>query len=722
MDQFSDILAKGKPDYTPLYKHLKQVVSVVVKIANQRKMNVEIARYGAILHDIGKTHPVFQERLSENYKYKESDKPFRHEISSLLFLSLFDEEIHSALIEMVIAHHKSVFDDSRKRGILDLEENYDSDIFEIHSEGWEEWSPIALRIVRLLGVSIREISKEEARRNYEKVIAYVEEKLPRQDYSEWKGLLMAADHFASALVDSTEKYTENLFKSPDLSFFDRKHPLFPLSNKNANSSKTHTLVVASTGAGKTDYLFRRCSGRVFYMLPYQASINAMFNRVKNDLKLTNSNLDIRCLHSTSSISETGNAIEENILQGLIGSSIKILTPHQVAGIIFGTKGFESTILDIKNTDVILDEIHTYTKISRAIVLKMISVLKQLNCRIHIGTATMPTNLYEKIIQILGKENVVEIKLKDEELKTFNRHVIHKISDWKESDSILAESITANKKILVVCNRVYNAQQQYLRLKESFPNVPILLLHSRFKREDRSIKEKELLGLEEKGNSTQMFNTSQETCIVVATQVVEVSLDINFDIMITETAPLDALVQRFGRVNRKRTENTVGKFKPVYVIAPSKDYYEALPYDAKILEASFDILPNGDVLEELALQSMLDKVFPVVDVMDVETHSIFKEDGSVCIDYLTHRSKSYLLELLEIDSVSCIINEDVAEYVEGNFKKKMELEIPARYWSIKDFPQSEYGNKPFIIPTHSYSFELGFQIEEAKAFNPNEIIL
>lgn len=718
MGSFPDILAKGYPDYTPLYLHLEHVSDVAEKIAHHLKMNIEIARMGAILHDIGKAHPVFQHRLSKNYKRKRSDKPFRHEISSLLFLSLFDEKIHSELIDMVIAHHKSVFEDSRNRGIIDLEENYDGNVFEIHSENWEEWSPKAIEILKSQGIIVRAISKEEAKKNYAKVLDYVEENLSIQNYSEWKGLLMASDHFASALINSTEEYSRKLFAPPNLSFFNRKHPLFPLSSKDASSSKKHTLVVASTGAGKTDYLFRRCKERVFYMLPYQASINAMFNRVKNDLEDSNPNLDIRLLHSTSSITAIGNSIEESMLQGLIGSSIKILTPHQVAGIIFGTKGFEASILDIRNADIILDEIHTYTKISRAIVLKMIAVLNQLNCRIHIGTATMPTNLYNKIIEVLGENNVEQVKLNDDELKTFNRHIIHKIFEWEESNTILTQSISENKKILIVCNRVRNAQEQYERLKNQYPNVSTLLLHSRFKRRDRNIKEKELVG----GLSNEMFNKSNDACIVVATQVVEVSLDINFDVMVTETAPLDALIQRFGRVNRKRTENTIGKFKPIYIIAPPKDYYDALPYDAKVLEASFNILPNNEVLEELELQSMLDKVFPTIDVMDIATHSVFKEDGSVCIDYLTHRAKSYLLELLEIDSVGCILNEDIEEYEKGGFKQRMELEIPARYWSVKDFSQSEYGNKPFIVPTHSYSFELGFQIEKAKAFNPNEIII
>ena len=85
------------------------------------------------------------------------------------------------------------------------------------------------------------------------------------------------------------------------------------------------------------------------------------------------------------------------------------------------------------------------------------------------------------------------------------------------------------------NRVARAQEAYLSLKNKYPDVPILILHSRFKRGDRNKKEKVLMGLDEEGNSLKEFNTSSKACIVVSTQIVEVSLDISFDLMITETA-------------------------------------------------------------------------------------------------------------------------------------------------------------------------------------------
>ena len=710
------IKAKGKPNFMPLVTHLEQVALVAEKVAKELSMDSNIARQGAILHDIGKASPIFQKRL---YGKDNSRKAYRHEIGSIFFLSLFPEDIHSELIEMVIAHHKSIYNDARERGILDLNKLYGKEIIEYHLTAWDDWSKTANKILSSFGIKTIEVSKEDAIKNYAKALNYCRaEKRKFNGYSKWRGLLNAADYFASALEDATSDNLKRVFKIPDLSFFNRIDAMYPLSLKSAESDKPHTIVVASTGAGKTDYLFRRTKNQVFYTLPFQASINAMFKRVGNDLEANNPNLDIRLLHSASKV-VAGKNEEEKVLQNLIGSSIKVLTPHQIAAVAFGTSGYESILLDLKGNDIILDEIHTYNGVTRAIVLKIVEVLKSINCRIHIGTATMPTDLYNKIINILGKENVFEIKLENEELEQFNRHITHKLEDWKDSQNIISKAIASNEKVLLVANRVKKAQDWYSELKEIYPEIPILLLHPRFKRGDRNRKEKDLLGLDDNGKSLNKFNTSDKACIVVSTQVIEVSIDISFDLMITETAPLDSMIQRFGRVNRKRSKETIGKYKPVYIIKPTDDIHKAKPYDVDVLKRSFDIIPDGEVLKETELQEKIDIVFPEIDLMDIETHSIFKEDSRWVIDKLTHRKKSILFELLEIDSVSCITKTDIGKYMESDFEGRLLMEIPARYWQVKvrGLEQLEkYGNDPFIVADISYSEETGFNVDKANDFN------
>jgi CRISPR-associated endonuclease/helicase Cas3 len=712
------LLAKSKPEFTPLKDHLEHVSEAAVAFARYLNMDRAVAHNGALLHDIGKAHPVFQNRLLEA---KPNQKVFRHEIASVFFLSAFPENEYEPLIEMVVGHHKSVKRDVGEKGLLDLEQG--SHYREFHLGDWDEWSPQAFDLLNELGVECTAFSKEQAFVNLEYTINYCKRKVKERGYSEWRGLLMGADHFASALIVKTNDKLSNAFKTPNLNFFNRQHILYPLSYMPADSPRKHSIVVACTGAGKTDYLFRRTKGRVFYTLPFQASINAMYKRVANDLEKDNPLLDIRVLHASSSVVKRNGKEEETVLQSLIGSSIKVLTPHQLAAIAFGLSGYEALILDLKGCDIILDEIHTYTDVSQAIVLKLVQILKQLDCRIHIGTATMPTALYQRIAETLG-EDLLEIKLENEALDQFDRHVVHKIDSFEASHSLISEAISNDQKVLIVFNRVDRAQNAYMAILEMSFDAPILLLHSRFKRSDRNDKEKLLIGLDQDGNSTGDFNTSEKACIVISTQIVEVSLDISFDIMITETAPLDALIQRFGRVNRKRTEETLGKYKSVYIIAPTENKNDALPYDHDVLLKSYEILNNGEVLKERELQAKIDVVFPEIDFLDIEEHAIFRANGTMKIDKLTHRNKSHLFNLLEIDSVSCVEATDIEAYENGDFETRLGLEIPVRYYHVKHLTPLNRGNKPFPLPGGTYSWELGLQVEKIKSpqFDENEQVL
>ncbi|QCR22113.1 CRISPR-associated helicase Cas3' [Pontibacter sp. SGAir0037] len=714
----SHLKAKGKPDYTTLYDHLLHVAMVAEKVAVHAGLDIALARTGALLHDIGKASKAFQKKLKPGYKHDSNEPPFRHEIASLFFLPLFPEHEHAALIEMIVAHHKSSKKDVKLLGICDLEyERFDEGInLENHLNEWEDWNKEALELLSLLGIETRSISREEAESAYYKTVSYCDTAEP--GYSEWKGLLMGADHFASALIHKTSAQLAPMFKIPNLRYYNRESKLHPLSLISALSEKKHTLVTAPTGAGKTDFLMRRCSGRVFYTLPFQASINAMHQRFCSDLRADNPGLDIRLLHSSSSLNIEKGKIEEKILQGHIGASVKVLTPHQMAGIVFGTNGYEAVIMDLRDSDVILDEIHTYTQVTRAIVLKIIEMLKNLNCRLHIGTATMPSCLYNQILEILGEGNVYQVRLADEELEKFNRHKIFKSDDFEACHELLKAAVAdtkKGKKVLLVANKVKTAQEWFKYLEEHFSSVPKMLIHSRFKRKDRQQLEKMLTGnrLDEKGSPIQEFNTAEGACIVVATQVVEVSLDISFDLMITQCAPIDVLIQRFGRINRKRTETTIGKYKPVYVLAPPQSNDDAKPYELEILQRSYAALPDQEVLDEKSLQARIDAVFPEIEDTTVEKEAIFSK-GRWRIDKLQHKAKSVLLEKLDIDSVTCITQADQEAYERADYEDRMKYEIPVRYHSMahQHLDQSSLGTRPFIVPNSAYNIEKGLLMDLA----------
>lgn len=696
MGSYDHIWAKSEMrGAVSLAMHLRQTAICAVYIAGWMGLDPRIARLGALLHDIGKASILFQNFLRQNATYPFPFR-FRHEIASLFFLSLVEKAERPFVLEMVIAHHKSLSGDKRNLGLLDMEDWEDNN-FELHARGFEQWSEDALGILQELGLVVHKIGLEEARRNYEEAVAYCRKR--KLGCSEWKGLMLAADWLGLAYGEDVEAVLPRLFVIPDLSCYDNPDPLYPLSLRDARDGRRHTMVVASTGSGKTSFLFRRCRGRVFYILPFQASINAMYERVRQDLQGTDAFVTL--LHAVSCIKWAGQEPEERILQRMTGASVKVMTPHQIASVVFGGKGYEAMVIDLKGCDVILDEIHTYSDVMQAIVLKLVEVLVHLGCRVHIGTATMPSVLYQKIIQLLGGEKeVYEVRLSPEELDSFDRHVIYKVKSFEETEEAINEAIAKGRKVLIVCNQVKRAQALYGRIAEKYAGVSKMLIHGRFKRGCRALLEAKLL---------KEMNVGKEACIVVSTQVVEVSLDINFDLMVTECAALDALLQRLGRINRLRVEPACRTYKPIYVIQPLIGKKDVFPYDADILKKSYAVLPDGKLLKERQIQELLDEVYPPngCHFVDIEMNVAFRE-GAWKIFELDHYSKSVLLERLEIDSVACICESDCMVYEQGNSEKRLELEIPVSFRSIrsKGLRQLAVGIHPFVIPDRAYSEELG----------------
>lgn len=700
-----------------LLEHTQHVVTAIEKFVEgfDYSFDKTIAIKGAILHDLGKAHPIFQDKLNGiNNKKIIDDVVHRHEISSLAMVSCFPNEEWNDLIDLVVGHHKSIINDKNKRGILDIKTHHRNWI-DVHLQDFEIWSHYCYQILEHFKVHYKKISYEEAQKTLQYVVKFCEDK--GNNWSAHRGLLMASDHLASAFMSRTNEITNNLFTIPNLSYFNdkkRQSEIYPLSKVNTKIEKKHTLVVAPTGAGKTDFLIKRCKGRIFYTLPYQASINSMFDRLSYAIKSIQPEADIRLLHSISKIvisKDNEKRIDEQILQPLSGASIKVLTPHQMSAMVFGTKGYETIMLDVMGCDIILDEIHTYSDISQSMVIEIVKTLLRLNCRIHIGTATMPQKLYDILLETLGgKEDVFVYKLDDDTLKTFNRHSIYKITN-EDVDYIIEKAIENNEKLLVIFNTINKAQENFKRFDDNpkFAHIPKMLIHSRFRRKDRVRLEKEL---------TDHYNNLETACVVFSTQVVEVSLDISFDRMITECAPIDSLIQRFGRVNRKRSKDTIGKYKPIHIIEPKGS---TLPYKTDIINRSFDILPNsGEIMEETEIQSKIDYVYPEIDIQTIDSHLIYK-NGKYTIKELTNQKKAVLVEILEIESASCILETDKDLYENSDWENRVNLEIPINYNTIKysknKYDQLDFGNNPFVISQDEESHvKYGLQlIENANIF-------
>lgn len=166
---------------------------------------------------------------------------------------------------------------------------------------------------------------------------------------------------------------------------------------------------------------------------------------------------------------------------------------------------------------------------------------------------------------------------------------------------------------VICNTVGRAQEMHAFLSERFGEEHVILTHSRFTATHRAEQEELLVSkLGKKAHYSEADgedSSRPHRLIVVGTQVIEQSLDLDFDVMITDFAPVDLVLQRMGRLHRhdsrSSSERTPAYRKPVcyvrgvetfgsYDAAPDFPYGSKAVYEPKILFSSYaQLLPHFD---------------------------------------------------------------------------------------------------------------------------------
>ena len=196
--------------------------------------------------------------------------------------------------------------------------------------------------------------------------------------------------------------------------------------------------------------------------------------------------------------------------------------------------------------------------------------------------------------------------------------------------------------VVICNTVRRAQSVYRALKGYFPDLaddgePELdLLHARFLYDERQKRERRTLRRFGKPGGTVADEQGREEpvrrpyrAILVATQIVEQSLDIDFDLMVTDLAPADLVLQRAGRLQRHDRGDTRPEYfrsqRPLWIVAP-----EVRPDGTPVFERGSALVYDEHILLRswLALRNRSALTLP----MDIEgiVEAVY-DDAAVCLD-------------------------------------------------------------------------------------------
>lgn len=236
--------------------------------------------------------------------------------------------------------------------------------------------------------------------------------------------------------------------------------------------------------------------------------------------------------------------------------------------------------------VVLDEIHAYDRYMRELIKALLAWLSALGCPVILLSATLGGRWRRELVEAYtGTEPPQAIPYPAViRAETGRRCAVYEVSPEKlpeprlarltleysnEDDRVKAMALKALSLsrrdrgcVACVCNTVRRAQELYEAVAAIEPGCPVTLFHSRFTRDDRRSRE---------GLLKERFGPNGDRparAIVIATQVIEQSLDLDFDSMLTELAPIDLLLQRLGRVLRHSRGRPEERTPELYIYAPA----------------------------------------------------------------------------------------------------------------------------------------------------------
>jgi CRISPR-associated endonuclease/helicase Cas3 len=719
--------------------------------------------WAAFIHDFGKAASGFQARLRGGERW-----PHRHEVLSLAFMDwiapAFDPNEQAWAVAAIVSHHKdaeeiaSLYpppddpdDDQLVARVAELAPATVQGLWRWLTGCAEAWigslglqeAGIVLPIWPDATTATAGVAQHGVQRIYDWLNVYRRfvKKLDTSGDRELiigtlalRGHIINSDHSASAHAGDLPRA---IFDGAAILASRQLDPQTLFNHQTeAWATKGSVLLTAPTGSGKTEAALlwaaqQATDGglpRLFYTLPYQASMNAM------QIRLIES-FGEQCVglqHGRSLLALYRQLMDKDYdpkraareakwarnLAQLNYPPVRVFSPYQMLKGMYRLKGYEARLTDYHGAAFIFDEIHAYEVSRLAMILKTIAYLAQyFDARFLVMSATFPSLLKGWLHEALGA--TAEIVADPGVFSAFRRHTLRLLDGELFSEDGLARIVNdarAGKSVLVACNLVDRAQgvYDYLgRILES-EGIAVELLHGRFNVRDRLAKEQ--LVRDAAGSKSQQ----RRAIVLVATQVVEVSLDIDLDTIYSDPAPLEALVQRFGRINRRRLQSDLA---PVFVFRQPDDGQKI--YDQALVQETLRVLEReqGKPVDESAIGSWLDEIYAgeIAERWEREfTHAATEFEASCIRPLRAFQADRSLEELFykAFDSIEVLpdnLYDEFMQLKEDEPVRAYELLVPIswrRYHALANKGLIRRGDRdiPTVVLTN-YSSELGLTFEQ-----------
>lgn len=558
-DFMEHYLAKPDESLASHNANLKKNLAILLDFGYLDPKFKEILEVAIDSHDIGKMNVHFQQRVQTGGHF-DKEKEIGHNILSVFFVDLeerLSKEDYYKAANIVLNHHHYVnnYDvlEQRKEdeSLNRIIQSGISDIVEGMKKYGFNYEPkdFSTRKFR----EIRDIANQFETRLLQ-------------------GFLHKCDYAASAGLPIEYKNDFLSEKMKALNYTWNELQLFCRDHQGEN-----LLISAPTGMGKTEAsLLWLGNDKGFYVLPLKTAINAIYERIRKNI-LCEDNIEERValLHGESMdlYFAGGEESEYDKINSYyqrtrnLSLPLTVTTPDQIFDFVYKYEGYETKFATLSYSKVIIDEIQAYSPDLLAYLVYGIQQLVMAGGKFAVFTATFPPFIRELLAE--RKSNGESEKTPEDEeriqraFETLN-HLKHErfSSDLKRhhifirNGALNAEDIREvyareeEKKLLVVCNTVRRAQELYEELKAE---GEVHLLHAKYIQMHRRDKERRILSDGETFRTEGIFNDKK--VIWIATQIVEASLDIDFDYIFTELTDLNGLLQRLGRCNRKGKKTT-----------------------------------------------------------------------------------------------------------------------------------------------------------------------